>query len=145
MLSFNHKFNEKERAIFNASLDDVYRDFTAKVEQNRKLTKPINEVARGRIWLGRQAIELGLIDMLGGYSEAVMTARKMGNINAKEKFKIVEFPRNKDISEKLNDLMKSGRKIETQKILYQNVDIPYLKLFKRMQYDTVLLPFEIKM
>lgn len=145
MLSFNHKFNEKEKAIFNASLDEVYKDFTAKVEQNRKLTKPIDEVARGRIWLGKQAVKLGLADKLGGYREALLAAREIGNIKSGEKFRIVEFPRKKDISEKLSDLFKSGRKIETKKILYQNVDIPYLKLFKRWQYDTVLLPFEIKM
>ena len=145
MLSFNHKFSEKEKAIFNASLDEIYKDFIIKVEQNRKLKKPINEVARGRIWLGNQALELGLIDKLGGYDEAFLSALDMGKIKVGEKFKISEFPRKKDLSEKLNDLLKSGHKIETQKILYQNVNIPYLKLFKRWQYDTVLLPFEIKM
>lgn len=145
MLSFNHKFNEKEKEIFNASLDEVYKDFTAKVEQNRQLKRPINEVARGRIWLGNQAAEIGLVDKIGGYGEAILTAREMGNIKTGEKFKIVEFPHQKSISEKISDLMKSSRKIETKRILYQNVDIPYLKLFKRWQYDTVLLPFEIRM
>ena len=145
MLSFNHTFSEKEKEIFSTSLDDIYRDFTAKVEQNRKLKKNIDEIARGRIWLGRQALDLGLIDKLGGYGEAIVEARNLGNIKPGEKFKIMEFPQEKDFSEKLNDLFKSGKKIETQKIFYQNVDIPYLRLFKRWQYDTILLPFEIKM
>ena len=145
MLSFNHKFNAKEREIFEKSLDDVYRDFTSKVEQNRKLKKSIDEIARGRIWLGKQALELGLVDKIGGYGEAIIEARILGNIKPGEKFKLAEFPKAKDFGEKINDLFKANRKIETQKILYQNVDIPYLRLFKRMQYDTVLLPFEIKM
>ena len=145
MLSFNRKFNAKEREIFEKSLDDVYRDFTSKVEQNRKLKKSIDEIARGRIWLGKQALELGLVDKIGGYGEAIIEARIAANIKPGEKFILVEFPKAKDFSEKINDLFKANRKIETQKILYQNVDIPYLRLFKRMQYDTVLLPFEIKM
>ncbi len=145
MLSFNHKFNPTEKKIFEASLDDVYQDFTAKVEQNRQLKKPIDEVARGRIWLGKQALELGLVDKIGGYGEALIEARSLGKIQSGEKFKIAEFPKEKDFAEKLNEFFKANRKVEAQKILYQNVDIPYLKLFKRMQYDTVLLPFEIKM
>ena len=145
MLSINHKFSEKEKAIFNDSLDMVYRDFTAKVEQNRRLKRNIDEVARGRIWLGKQALELGLVDKLGGYGEAIVEARNLGKIKVGEKFKLVEFPTEKDLGEKINDLFKSGRKIETRKILYQNVNIPYLNLFKRWQYDTILLPFEIKM
>ena len=145
MLSFNHKFNPKEKEIFNVSLDDVYRDFTSKVEQNRKLTKNIDEVARGRIWLGSQALELGLVDKLGGYGSAIMEARSLGNLSAEERFNIIEFPKKKDFAEKLGEFLKSGKKIETQKMIYQNVDIPYLRLFKRWQYDTILLPFEIKM
>lgn len=145
MLSFNHKFNPKEKEIFNNSLDEVYTDFTQKVEQNRKLNKSIDEVARGRIWLGKQAVELGLIDKIGGYGEAIFEARNLGKIKAEEKFKIIEFPRKKDFSEKLSEIIKSGRTIKAEKMIYQHVDIPYLKLFKRWQYDTILLPFEIKM
>ena len=145
MLSFNHKFNAKEKKIFEASLDEVYKDFTAKVEENRKLKKSIDEIARGRIWLGKQALEVGLVDKIGGYGEAIAEARNLGNIKPQEKFKIVEFPREKDIAEKINDLFKANRKIKAQEVLYQNVDIPYLRLFKRWQYDTILLPFEIKM
>ena len=145
MLSVAHKFSNKEKTVFNNSLDEVYRDFTAKVEENRRLKRPIDEVARGRIWLGKQALEIGLVDKLGGYGEAIIEARDLGKIGRGEKFKIVEFPSEKDFGEKLNDFFKSKRKINAQKILYQNVNIPYLKLFKRWQYDTIMLPFEIKM
>ena len=65
ILSINHNFSAKEKQIFNRSLDDVYQDFTAKVAENRKLTKPMDKIARGRVWTGRQALKLGLVDELG--------------------------------------------------------------------------------
>lgn len=144
ILSPNKPFNTGEKNNFNASLDEVYKDFTAKVLENRKLTKDIDDVARGRVWTGRQALELGLIDELGGLDEALSEARKRGGIKSGEKFKIVSYPREKSISEKLRDLVLGN--ISANKIIDNSgVDIRYLKLFKRRQYDTILPPFNVNM
>lgn len=145
ILSPNHPFSEKEKANFNASLDEVYDDFVAKVKENRKLTADIDEVARGRVWTGKQAVQLGLVDKLGGYNEALKEAVKRGGIKPKQKFKIVTFPREKSFSEKLRDLIINGN-VNINKIIDNSgVDIRYLKLFKRLQYDTILPPFSVNM
>lgn len=145
ILSINTPFSATEKENFNASLDEVYKDFTAKVVENRKITKDIDEIARGRVWTGRQALELGLIDALGGQSDALFEARKLGNIKDNQKFKIITYPREKSFSEKLRDLILNGN-VKINKIINNSgVDIRYLKLFKRCQYDTVLSPFIINM
>lgn len=145
ILSPNHPFSEKEKANFNASLDEVYDDFVAKVKENRKLTADIDEVARGRVWTGKQAVQLGLVDKLGGYNEALKEAVKRSGIKPKQKFKIVTFPREKSFSEKLRDLIINGN-VNINKIIDNSgVDIRYLKLFKRLQYDTILPPFSVNM
>lgn len=145
ILSPNHPFSEKEKANFNASLDEVYDDFVAKVKENRKLTDDIDNIARGRVWTGKQALELGLVDKLGGYDEALKEAMKRGGIKSKQKFKIVSYPREKSFSEKLRDLIIEGN-VNINKIIDNSgVDIRYLKLFKRLQYDTILPPFSVNM
>ena len=146
ILSPNHHFSDAEKKIFNASLDEVYADFTAKVTENRHLAKPIDKIARGRVWTGRQALSLGLIDEIGGYSEAVKTALIQSDITEKQKFKLVSYPKAKSFSEKISDLLSNTHNVAVEKVLQQSgVDIVNLKLFKRLQYDTVLLPFRIDM
>lgn len=145
ILSVNKPFSPEEKRIFNRFLDDVYDDFTQKVMDNRPLTKNIDEIARGRVWLGWQAKELGLVDELGGYGEAFAAAQELAKLNPDEKFKLVEYPKAKSFSEKMTALL-LGQEVNMPKLLSQSgVDIRYLKLFKRLQYDTVMTPFEIKM
>lgn len=145
ILSTNKPFSAEEQQIFNASLDEVYCDFTQKVVENRSLKQSIDKIARGRVWTGKEALELGLVDMLGGLSKAITVARDKGGITAGEKFKIVSFPREKSFSDKIRDLLMQSKIRTTDIIAQSGVDIRYLKLFKRWQYDTVLTPFEIKM
>lgn len=146
ILSSIQPFSESEKKIFNKSLDDVYSDFTAKVAENRKLTQPMNKIARGRVWLGRQALDLGLIDELGSTSEAIARAMDLGKIGKNQTVKIVSYPKAKSFSEKLSDLIANTGSIKAEQLIEQSgVDITNLKLFKRLQYDTVMLPIKINM
>ena len=57
----------------------TYKDFVALVAKGRKLTaKRVTELAQGRVYTGRQAVERGLADSLGGMTEAIEEARKLG-------------------------------------------------------------------
>lgn len=146
ILSSIQPFSESEKKIFNKSLDDVYSDFTAKVAENRKLTQPMDKIARGRVWLGRQALDLGLIDELGSTSEAIARAMDLGKIGKNKTFKIVSYPKAKSFGEKLSDLIANTGSIKAEQLIEQSgVDITNLKLFKRLQYDTVMLPIKINM
>lgn len=146
ILSSIQPFSESEKKIFNKSLDDVYSDFTAKVAENRKLTQPMDKIARGRVWLGRQALDLGLIDELGSTSEAIARAMDLGKIGKNQTFKIVSYPKAKSFGEKLSDLIANTGSIKAEQLIEQSgVDITNLKLFKRLQYDTVMLPIKINM
>jgi protease-4 len=75
MYSARKGFSEDERARFATIIDTVYDDFVAKVAAGRK--RPVAEieaVARGRVWTGRDALEAGLVDELGGLRDAVRIA-----------------------------------------------------------------------
>ena len=75
ILSANHKFSEREKEVFNRSLDNVYRDFTAKVAAARNISpEKMDKLARGRVWTGIQAVENGLADEIGGIDRAIAYA-----------------------------------------------------------------------
>ncbi len=66
-------FSPEEKAELQAWMDEVYEDFKGHVHAVRKdrLTKPIDELAGGRVFTGRQALEYGLVDKLGGLHDAI--------------------------------------------------------------------------
>jgi protease IV len=81
MYSFRRGFSEDERARFAATVDAIYTDFVGKVAEGRR--RPVAEieaVARGRVWTGRDALEAGLVDELGGLRDAVRIARERANL-----------------------------------------------------------------
>jgi protease-4 len=73
ILSGGAKFTDAERNELQGWMDEVYGQFKKHVTDGRgeKLKKPIDEIAGGRVYTGRQALELGLVDELGGLNDAI--------------------------------------------------------------------------
>ncbi|MGA3194278.1 MAG: signal peptide peptidase SppA [Terriglobales bacterium] len=95
-------YTPAEWGRFQAWLDRVYVDFTGKVAEGRKLPKEkVLEIAKGRIWSGQDAKNLGLVDELGGYDTALKLAKKAANIPESDDVKIVVYPRAKTLVESL--------------------------------------------
>ncbi|HEX6469859.1 MAG TPA: signal peptide peptidase SppA [Streptosporangiaceae bacterium] len=83
MYSTTRDFTDSEWARVNASLDQIYDDFTAKVAEGRGLSRErVDELARGRVWTGADARERGLVDELGGLDLAIELARKKAGLAA---------------------------------------------------------------
>lgn len=80
MLSPARGFNAAERAKIDSMADDVYADFTARVAEARKLSPAaVEALAQGRVWTGAQALNLKLVDEIGGLDTAIIRAKeKMG-------------------------------------------------------------------
>jgi protease-4 len=78
----------EERSLIQGIVDDIYDQFVRTVSENRKI--PLSKIVRladGRVFTGRQAKELGLIDDLGGLQDAVLLAGRLSGM--KEKPEIV--------------------------------------------------------
>jgi protease IV len=81
MYSARRSFSEDERARFAATVDAIYHDFVGKVADGRQRpVADIEAVARGRVWTGRDALEAGLVDELGGLRDAVRIARERASL-----------------------------------------------------------------
>jgi protease-4 len=73
MLSSDHVFTPEERRRMQAWMDEIYDVFKGHVVaiRGKKLKKPIDELAGGRVYTGRQALELGLVDKIGTLRDAL--------------------------------------------------------------------------
>ncbi len=71
----------EERAILQGVLDDVHDQFIRAVSEGRGIPyKRVKEIADGRIFTGRQAKDVGLVDALGNIQDAIMEAARLGGI-----------------------------------------------------------------
>ena len=81
MYSLRRPFTDDERERIDATLDAVYEDFTRRVAEGRGMTREaVEQVARGRVWTGADALGVGLVDELGGLRYAVRIARERAGL-----------------------------------------------------------------
>jgi protease-4 len=92
MFSQLRPFSADEWTLVNDWLDHIYADFTAKVAAGRGMTaEQVDEVARGRVWSGADALANGLVDELGGLDRAVAIARRRAGLGDDAPLRV--FPR----------------------------------------------------
>ncbi|MDH3744070.1 MAG: signal peptide peptidase SppA [Acidobacteriota bacterium] len=93
-------YTEQGFERFQDSLDRIYDDFTAKVAEGRDLPlETVREIAKGRIWTGAMAKELGLVDEVGGYPAAMAKIREALDLDEDAGIRFKIFPRAKSAFE----------------------------------------------
>ena len=81
-------FTPEQRAKFAGWMDRIYAGFITRVAEGRNLPPAkVREIAKGRVWTGEQAKQLGLVDSLGGYYEAVEKAKTLAKLNGDVRIK----------------------------------------------------------
>lgn len=96
LYSTDAEFTPEQLAKVDQELDRIYEDFTTKAAAGRKLPlEKLQAVAKGRVWTGADAKELGLVDELGGVTKAIELAKDAAKIAADEDVRIELFPRPK--------------------------------------------------
>lgn len=93
MLSSDRPMTEEERAILERLIQEAYDAFVQVVAEGRKLPEDrVRELADGRIYTGRQALEVGLVDQLGGYRDAVATAGELAGLGPEPTVRVYSAP-----------------------------------------------------
>ncbi len=81
IMTTNRKLTEEEMVIIQKGVDDIYQQFKERVAEGREMTvEEVNVVGRGRVWTGRDALNIGLVDELGGLKDAIAYAAKNAGI-----------------------------------------------------------------
>ncbi len=80
----SREMTAEEKSLLQAIVDDIYDQFVRTIAENRKLPlQKIFELADGRIFSGRQAKDLGLVDDLGGLQDAIQLAGKLSGMEGR--------------------------------------------------------------
>ena len=101
-------FTDDQRDRVQEQMDEIYGTFKRHVVDGRgkKLKKPIEQIAGGRVYTGRQALELGLVDRMGGQVDAIAAAAKRAGIR---KYTIREYPESQGLFDSLMGTRQSDR------------------------------------
>jgi protease-4 len=96
------KMSTAALARLQTSVLDTYQLFLTRVAEGRGMTPAqVDEVAQGRVWSGAQALEVGLVDDLGGIYTAVRRAKEAIGLNPDDDVYLVPFPAQKTLGEQL--------------------------------------------
>ena len=94
----------QEMALVQRSVSEIYDDFIELVSEGRSLDEShVREIAQGRVWSGQTALELGLVDEIGGLSDAIAFAAEAAGLESD--FRLTEFPRERDFAEVLTEAL----------------------------------------
>lgn len=92
-----------EKAVMQQNIEEIYAGFIGKVAQGRNMTTAqVDSIGQGRVWSGANAIEIGLVDELGGLQDAIAAAASMAQI---EDYSLVEYPKEKSLSEQIFSML----------------------------------------
>jgi protease-4 len=95
-------WTDAQRAVTDRFLDRIYDAFLERVAESRDMTvEQVDAIGRGRVYTGDQALERGLVDVLGGFPEAVEEAKKLADIPADARVKLVNYPVQKPLWQQL--------------------------------------------
>jgi protease-4 len=84
--------NQKE--YIGSIIDKIYDTFLTRVADGREMTKEeVHAVAQGRVWTGKMAKEVGLVDQLGGLEDAIAVAAEEAGL---KDYRLKELPKSKD-------------------------------------------------
>lgn len=145
-LSLYRPLTPDARAMLQKNVEDFYITFTQRVADGRHLSRTyVDSIARGRVWTGIQAKQIGLVDTLGGLPLAFRIAAEEAQVDFDE-CSIKVFPAEKSLWE---EIMEQVSDEQDEKILAKiNAIIPfYSDLVSWSQMDPIQarLPFAIKL
>lgn len=136
---------EDEKAILQNYIERGYDLFLTRCSDGRGIAKDsLDNIAQGRVWTGRQALEIGLVDELGDIDYAISEAAKLAEL---DDYSLRSFPRKVDFFESL--LMNQKEDLATRALKeYLGSDYQFYKTLKeikeqdfiqaRMPYDVVV-------
>jgi len=114
--------------VTKEGIEEVYSTFVTKVAEGRNMTfEEVDSIAQGRVWTGKQALENGLVDELGGLEDAIDLAASLVNI---DEYRLRNYPNYK---KELKDMFSGPFASVKQQILIDEIGEENVKIYKQIQ------------
>lgn len=146
MFTLFDPLDASEKVFIQKSVDDTYESFVKLVAENRgKSYDEIDAIAGGRVWSGRDAMELGLVDLFGGLDRSIEVAAEMAGL---ENYRLQSLPRLEDpITVLMREL--SGGSVKARVIKRelgeQYIHYKRIEEIKQMRGLQAIMPFDIEL
>lgn len=132
--SMEYSFFEPMRAdfreILRESIDDTYQTFLKRVSEGRGISMArADSLARGRVWSGTEALELGLVDGLGGMPEALEKAADLAGIDA---YRLTTLPKYKTGLERLMEDLGGGQ-MHTEDLIEAQLGAEWAEVLRELK------------
>ncbi len=103
------KMSPEAHARLQSSVLDTYQLFLKRVSDGRKMpTEKVDAIAQGRVWTGKQALDVGLVDELGGLYTAVRRAKTEVGLGLDVDVALVPFPEQKPLTQQLIEMFQAA-------------------------------------
>ena len=145
ILSITDPLDREEEMIIQHIVDNTYENFVGLVSEHRNIPyEEVDAIAGGRVWSGKDALDIGLIDMFGGLEEAIEVAASMAGLDT---YRVESLPR---LEDPLTTLMKQLTGDARMKAIRQELGDQYihyrnLQTIKEMRGLQSIVPFEIEL
>ncbi|TCP28407.1 protease-4 [Tenacibaculum skagerrakense] len=138
--------DKKFYEVTKEGVEQIYTTFVNRVATGRKMSfEKVDAIAQGRVWTGKEALENGLVDELGGLQDAINVAVQLSDIKS---YRIRNYPDyKKDLKEMLNfspfgkvnkeEIIKEAIGDENYELFYQ------INQFKNMEGIQARMPYII--
>ena len=87
-----HKIIPGFEKSVKTQIEKIYHTFKSRVAEGRSLNmETVEEIAQGRVWSGKDAVDIGLVDSLGGLNEAIASAAELAKLKKYNLVNIINF------------------------------------------------------
>ncbi len=134
-MTTNKLLSPYQRQVIQNSVERIYDSFITKVANGRNMTKEdVDRIGQGRVWSGTQALEIGLIDGLGGLDDAIAKAAEMAEIDS---YRINSLPVQKEPLQQLIEDM-TGQSSSVVLKYYLGDDYKYVSMFQDIENRDII-------
>jgi len=114
--------------VTKEGIERVYTSFVTKVAEGRNMTfEEVDAIAQGRVWTGKQALENGLVDELGGLEDAIKAAADLVDI---QEYRTRSYP---DYKREFKDMVSGPFGSVKQQILEDEIGKENIKIYNHLQ------------
>ena len=146
IVTVTRPLTEMEKSIWQKRTDKIYESFTTKAAEGRHMNvEDLRKVASGRVWSGTQAKERGLVDIIGGFDDAVAIAAKKAGVE--NDYKLEYYPKQKNFFAQWLQDMEENSKAKTLKNELGEEGYATLQQLKKVQHlqgAQARMPFELQ-
>jgi protease-4 len=145
-LSSSQPFTPEERKAWTELLTETYQQFVQKAAEGRKMSpQRLAELAQGRVYTGRMAKKIGLVDELGTLNDAVVAAKQAAGLKADAAVELLILPQPKSVFEQLFGDPSAASDLDSVAPEWFHL-VRQAKLWQRLLGEKVLLwmPYEVQ-